>query len=121
MQKIVTLLLLSSALVISTSSQAQDKAKWKEMEEFHKVMSTTFHTAEEGKLEPIKTRSQEMIDKAVAWQKSTAPQGYDKKAVSSSLKRLVKGSKQLHSMIQAKAGDNEIKEKLSSLHDVFHE
>ena len=121
MQRIVTLMLVMTAFIISAQASAQEKAKWKEMEEFHSVMAATFHPSEEGKLDPIKTRGQEMVDKAVAWQKSSAPKGYDKKAVNSSLKKLVKGSKQLHGMIQAKAGDNEIKEKLSSLHDVFHE
>ena len=121
MQRIVTLMLVMTAFIISAQASAQEKAKWKEMEEFHTVMAATFHPSDEGKLDPIKTRSQEMVDKAVAWQRSSAPKGYDKKAVNSSLKKLVKGSKQLHGMIQAKAGDNEIKEKLLSLHDIFHE
>lgn len=114
-------MLAFTAFIITTQTQAQEKAKWKEMEEFHKVMSSTFHPAEEGKLEPIKTRSQEMVDKAIAWQKSKAPSGYDKNAVKGSLKKLVDGSKELNKMIKANAGDKEITEKLTNLHDVFHE
>ena len=34
-------------------------------EAFHEVMSKTFHPAEEGKLDPIKTRSYEMVQKAI--------------------------------------------------------
>jgi len=39
------------------------------MDDFHEVMAKTFHPAEEGKLEPIRNRSQEMQDKAAAWEK----------------------------------------------------
>lgn len=121
MQRIVTLMLLTTAFIVSSKSQAQEKAKWKEMEDFHSVMSATFHPSEEGKLDPIKKKSQEMVDKAVAWQQSTAPAGYDKNVVKPSLKRLVKGSKELNKLVKNNAADNVLKEKLSALHDVFHE
>ena len=120
MLRIVTLI-VSTVLIVSTSSHAQEKAKWKEMEDFHTVMAATFHPAEEGKMQPIKTRSKEMLDKAVVWQRSAAPEGYDKNAVKASLKKLVKGAKELNKMVNNNAADNELKEKLSSLHDVFHE
>ena len=119
MKKIACLLIATFALVAFT--KAQDKKEWKEMNDFHKIMSETYHPAEEGHLEYIKKRSQEMSDKAVAWQKSTAPEGYDKKKVEASLQKLVKGSKELNSMIKAKSSDKHIKEKLSGLHDIFHE
>lgn len=121
MQRIVTIILMSATLIFSSRSQAQDKAKWKEMEEFHKVMAATFHPSEEGKLDPIKDRSQEMVDKAVAWQRSTAPAGYDKKAVTASLRKLVSGAKEINKLVKGKAADDAIKEKLSALHDVFHQ
>jgi hypothetical protein len=120
MKKIVSLLMLAATIFGISSCQAQ-KAKWKEMDAFHEVMAQTFHPAEEGKLGPIKTRSQEMLDKALAWQKSTAPEGYDKKAVEGSLKNLVTGSKELHELIKTNPADNTLKEKLSGLHDIFHE
>jgi hypothetical protein len=101
--------------------QAQEKSGWKQMNEFHTVMSETFHPAEEGHLDPIKKRSQEMVDKAVAWQQSTAPEGYDKKKVDASLKKLVQGTKELNSLVKAKSPDKIITAKLSSLHDIFHE
>lgn len=121
MKKIVSLFVLFAALVITTPGQAQEKAKWTEMEEFHKVMSQTFHPSEEGKLEPIKSRSQEFVDKAVIWKNSTAPAGYDKSAVSKNLAKLVKGAKKLNSKIKKGASDADIKEQLKKLHDVFHE
>ncbi len=95
--------------------------KWKEKDDFHEVMSKTFHPSEEGKLEPIRTRSQEMVDKAIAWNRSTVPAGIDKKAVKGNLKDLVKGAKEINELVKAKATDAVLKEKLASLHDVFHQ
>ena len=112
---------LLAAITFAFSVHAQKKAEWKEMNEFHGIMSTTFHPAEEGDLEPIKTRSQEMIDKAIAWQKSTAPEGYDKKAAEETLKKLVAESKNLHKMVKEGSPDKELVAKLTTLHDIFHE
>jgi len=121
MKKMIAALVIVGSLLVANSSFGQDKVKWKEMEDFHAVMGGTYHPAEEGKLEPIRTRSKEMVDKAVAWEKSTAPAGYDKKAVSATLKKLVTGAKEIDKMVKAKASDQALKTKLSSLHDVFHE
>src|SRR5262245_54422060 len=119
MKKIASFLIVS--FVFIAFAHGQEKQKWKEMEDFHAVMSQTFHPAEEGKLDPIKSRSQEMVDKAVAWQNSTAPEGYDKKKVDASLKKLVTGTKELNKLVKAKSADKVLKEKLSGLHDIFHE
>jgi hypothetical protein len=113
--------LLAAAFVLIATVQGQKKEPWKEMKEFHTVMSETFHPAEEGKLAPIKSRSQEMVDKAIAWKKSKAPEGYDKNAVKELLKKLVEGTKELNKLVKENASDNVLTEKLSGLHDVFHE
>src|ERR1044072_9233511 len=112
---------LLAIMVSAKSLHAQEKASWKEMESFHEVMAKTFHPAEEGKFEPIRTRSGEMLEKAEAWEKSSAPQGYNKEAVKKSLKDLVKGAKEINKMVGEKASDEMLKEKLSTLHDVFHQ
>ena len=119
MKKFACLFIASFAMI--AFGRAQEKKTWKEMNDFHTVMSETFHPAEEGHLDPIKKRSQEMVDKAVAWQKSTAPEGYDKTKVDVSLKKLVQGTKELHNLVKAKSSNKMITDKLSSLHDIFHE
>lgn len=119
MKKIACLLFAAFAFIASVHTQ--DKKSWKEMDDFHTIMSETFHPAEEGKLDPIKSRSLEMVDKAIAWKKSTVPEGYDKKAVKKSLVILVKGTKELNRLVKEKSADNIITEKLTALHDVFHQ
>lgn len=121
MKNILSLLMVFAAVAVAKPVHAQQKAKWNEMETFHDVMAKTFHPAEEGKLEPIRSRSQEMVEKAIAWKNSTAPKGYDQDAVKETLKKLVKGAKDVNKLVQKNASDKEIKEELSKLHDVFHE
>ncbi len=118
MKKLV--LSLMFALPVLFAAAQTDSTEWKEKKAFHEVMSQTYHPAEEGKLEPIKTRSGEMVDKAKAWQKSTPPLGLDKPEIKKGLDDLVKGSKELDKMIRKGASDEDIKAKLTSLHDVFH-
>ena len=121
MKKIISLIAFISAILFMNPANAQQKAKWKELDAFHEVMSKTFHPAEEGKLEPIRSRSAEMLEKAIAWKNSTAPEGYDKTVVMENLKKLVKGAKEINKMVHKNASDKELKEELSELHDVFHE
>ena len=120
MKKFLPLLLICTAVVVAQPAHAQ-KAKWQELDAFHEVMSKTFHPAEEGKLEPIRSRSAEMVEKAIAWKNSAAPEGYDKTAVLGNLKKLVKGAKEINKMVKKNASDNALKSELSELHDVFHE
>lgn len=108
-------------LMITAFAFAQPKpSDWPELKDFHGVMSQTFHPAEEGKLDPIKTRSSEMLEKAVAWQKSAPPAEFNKPEIKKELKELVKGSKELDKMVKKNASDAELTKKLTALHDVFH-
>lgn len=96
--------------------------KWKELKEFHTVMSQTFHPSEEGNLEPIKTRSNEMAEKAQILAKSAIPTEFATPKIKDAVKRLNKGSKELNKLIKTgKASDEQIKTNLAALHDVFHE
>jgi hypothetical protein len=117
------MLAMLTAVVLTAGAFAQTAPtpmEWAELKTFHGIMSETFHPAEEGKLDPIKTRSGEMVDKAVAWQKSTPPAAFNKPEIKDNLKKLVKGSKELNKMVKKEAADADITKKLTDLHDVFH-
>jgi hypothetical protein len=121
MKKSLLLLIAVISFAGFNCACSQENARWKEMDAFHEVMAKTFHPAEEGKLDPIRTRSQEMLDKATEWQSSTAPKGYNQKAVKKSLKELVKGAKEINTLVKQNAADDILKVRLSKLHDTFHE
>lgn len=120
MKKLLFLAMAMATLFVSRNAAAQEKDKWAEKDAFHEVMSKTFHPAEEGKLEPIKARSGEMLQKAVAWKQSKAPAGFDKKKIKADLAELVKGVKKLDKLIKSNGTDAEIKTQLTALHTIFH-
>jgi len=115
------LLSVLTTLLFTQLSFAQSKFdKWPELKSFHGVMSQTFHPSEEGNLQPIKTRSLEMVNKADSLSKSNIPAEFNKKEVKEAINKLVIDSKKLHELIQNKGNDEEIKKSLSNLHDTFH-
>lgn len=121
MNAIKTLLILAVMMVTSNLSAQKISEKWPAIKAFHGVMSQTFHPSEEGNLEPIKKRSQEMVEKAEALLKSDIPEEYKTNAILASAERLQINSKALHKMVVSKSSDAEITKKLSELHDTFHE
>jgi hypothetical protein len=121
MKKIVLFVIALVTVAIASPGQSIEKAKWDEKDAFHEIMSKTFHPAEEGKMEPIKNRSAEMVQKAIAWKNSAAPAGYDKEAIEKNLGKLVKGAKKVNKLVRKSASDADLKEQLTELHNIFHE
>lgn len=111
------------ALMFTVSRASEMKpGSWAELKGYHGVMSTTFHPAEEGKLEPIKTHSAELAAAANAWLKSTPPAEFNKPTILAKLKLLDAESAALDALIKGKrATDAEITAALTKLHDRFHE
>ena len=92
---------------------------WKEIKDFHGVMSQTFHPSEEGNLQPIKTRINEMVEKAKVLKNSKVPAEFNKKGVQESLTTLVKQTESLKKTIK-KSSDTQITKDLTTIHDTFH-
>ena len=118
--KIKILAIIAFLFTAGVSAQSS-MDKWPALKEFHGVMSQTFHPAEEGNLEPIKTRSEEMMNKAAALLKSDVPADFRTTAILNAAEKLQKKSKILHKMVTDKAPDAEIVKSLTELHDIFHE
>lgn len=119
--KIKSLAIVLFLFAVNTLCAQSTFDKWPAIKEFHEVMSQTFHPSEEGNLEPIKTRSEELMNKAAAVLKSNIPAEFQTVAVLAAAEKLQLKSKTLHKMVQAKGSDAEIKKSLSDLHDVFHD
>lgn len=121
MMKIKAIAFLLFFLVANAVSAQSTFDKWPAIKDFHMVMSQTFHPAEEGNLEPIKTRSQEMADKAAALTKTDIPAEFRTKSILNSVEQLQKNSAALHKMVASKAADADITRALSGLHENFHQ
>lgn len=123
MNTVVRLCMLVLALSAVAIARAETKpGSWAELKAYHSVMSTTFHPAEDGNLEPIKTRSHELVTTVNAWVKSTPPADFNKPAIREKLLKLQTESVALDRLVQAKkATDAELKAALTKLHDCFHD
>jgi len=113
-------LVLFSLFVNSISAQSIFE-KWPEMNVFHEVISETFHPTEENNLEPLKTRSEELMKKAENLLNSNIPEEYRTKAILSALEILQIKSETLHKLVLSKASDTELKQSIIGVHDAFHE
>lgn len=113
------LFLVFSAL--TATAQTAKPAPWKEMLDFHDVMSTTFHPAEEGNLAPLREKAGMLVERAEAWKKSAVPAGYNREKTADTLKRLVKQCKIVRKGVKKGKTDAELTALITSAHDIFHE
>ena len=95
--------------------------QWAELENYHEIMSQTFHPAEEGKLEPIRKLAGELANRSQKWLASTPPKVYDTPNIKAILVKLNAETKALADAIAKGAKDEQIKTDLTALHDRFHE
>ncbi|AWI26041.1 hypothetical protein HYN49_09110 [Flavobacterium pallidum] len=91
------------------------------MKEFHEIISQTFHPSEEGNLEPIKSRSLELAQKAERLNMGEKPKEFSTKEILVATEKLQIKSWALHKKIKIGSSDKEITILLSEIHDIFHE
>lgn len=114
-------LIITLSLSISSLLVFGQKATWKEMQDFHKYMSATFHAAEDHNLVPLKEQSAQMLIAAQQWQKSNVPDGYDAKVAKPILKRLVTQCQKIDKAVKASKSDTELEKMINEGHEIFHE
>lgn len=119
--KFKTFAIIAFLVSLNSLSAQTTFDKWPAIKEFHEVLSQTFHPSEEGNLQPIKARSEELMNKATALLKSDMPKEFQTGPVMGASEKLQIKSKALHKMIQAKASDADITKALSEVHEIFHE
>ncbi|MEI6264265.1 MAG: hypothetical protein WCP74_04135 [Sphingobacteriia bacterium] len=114
------LFLFVVAAFLSVAGIAQ-QATWQQMEDFHSVMSKTFHPAEEGNLKPTKENAATLTVKAKAWESAPIPKGYDAAIAKPILKKLVASCEAIEAGVKAKKSDKELTALITKAHDDFHE
>jgi|CXWL01.1.fsa_nt_gi hypothetical protein len=121
MKKVQILFLMGILSLLRLTAYSQQTASWKEMEDFHVVMSTTFHPAEEDNLQPLKEKAGDLVSRAKAWEKSAAPGGFNGSVTKPILKRLVQQCKVIKEAVGKDKTDAELKLMISEAHEIFHE
>ena len=107
--------------LLTITVYAQQTVSWKEKEDFHAVMSTTFHPSEENNLQPVKEKADDLVNWAKAWEKSVAPVGFNGSVTKPILKRLVKKCKVMKEAVGKNKTDTELKTMITAAHEIFHE
>lgn len=104
----------------ATKSKKSKFDNWQALKDFHQVISQTFHPAEEGNLQPIRTRASEMVAKAKALQVSAIPAEFNKTGVKEAIAKLSKESQTIEKQVKKKDSDANITKTITNLHDTFH-
>ncbi len=104
---------------ISITAKTQD-GSWKELNDFHALVTEVLHPVEGGNLEPLKKNSQLLLDKAILWQKSHVPSLYQSAQISGQLKELVSDCEKLNDAVKLKRSNKELSSVAMSTHTEFH-
>ena len=120
MKKAIQLAVILLAFLPAVSFAQEKKASWPEMKNFHSIMASTFHPAEEGNLAPVKAKADSLFMAAQAWQKSPLPSNYKEIETKVALKKLVIRCAAVRKGVEANLTDVELKKLISAAHDAFH-
>lgn len=93
---------------------------WPEILSFHKTLAATFHPSEDGDLKPIKAKSGELVQNALALSKSKIPAPFKSEILLKPIQKLLQESKAVDKLVRSKASDKKIITALNKLHDSFH-
>lgn len=119
--KIIKSLLAIAAFFAFNSVSAQTiTERWPEIKAYHEVISKSFHSSEEGNLNPIKLNSELLVERAEALAVENMPEEYRSPKLIESIVVLKKDTKKVNDLVQRKASDDEITKALAALHDTFH-
>ncbi|MCC6816277.1 MAG: superoxide dismutase [Saprospiraceae bacterium] len=93
---------------------------WKEILNFHELLSTSFHSAEKGNFAIIKSQSSKLSSAAQALASSKIPNAFKSPQITSILKSLASEAKTLDKLVKKKSSDKKIMKALNSTHEFFH-
>ncbi|MEY2902081.1 MAG: hypothetical protein RLY89_1187 [Bacteroidota bacterium] len=109
-------LLCSFGLAVS----AQEKTTWKEQEQFHGIMSKTFHPSEEGNFKPLKEKSDSLVIVAKQWKAAKIPAGYKPKETAESIAKLLKQCETVNAAVKSNKDEKTLGSLMFEAHETFH-
>lgn len=123
MKRIAVLLGLFVSMGFAGFAQSSTAAKstgWTEMNNFHAVMSATFHAAEEGNLLPLKERVAELYRASKVWYASDIPATYKATETKATLEKLMLQCHEVWRNVDDKADDAKLTSLITEAHNTFH-
>jgi hypothetical protein len=118
-------LIMTVAILFSCSKKekhVEETSDWKELDSFHKIMADAYHPmTESGNLAPAKQLMNQLAGEAAKWSASTLPDKVNTPKMKESLQKLKIDARVLADNINKGTSDDVVKDKLTKLHDQFHE
>ena len=119
--KFLKSLFASANLLASDSASAKSFTEgWPQIKVYYEILSKTFHAAEKGKLEPIKSNSEILVEKGEQLSIEGMPAEYRNPKTIETLHTLNKQTKLVNELVKKDVEDAEIKVALTKLHDTFY-
>ncbi len=120
MKKIKIILIVGLLSCMHFFATAQEKSSWKELDNFHSIMSKTFHPSEEGNLNPLKEKSDSLVILAQQWKAALIPAGYKLAETEKGIKKLTKKCVALNTAVKNHIDDAALTTMLKEAHEAFH-
>lgn len=118
---LASLVLLALAFGCSTKEHHDEKAEWKELTSFHKIMAEAFHPLKDsGNVAPAKELASKLAEEAEHWASSSLPDKVNTVEMKSNLEKLKTDARSFADEVNKGATADVVKEKLTSLHMQFH-
>ena len=115
------------SLFASSNVLAQDSASlksfteaWPQITVYYEILSKSFHAAEKGKLELIKSNSEILVEKAEGLSIEDMPASFRNPKTIETLHTLNTQTKIVNDLVKKKVDDAEIKLALTKLNDTFY-
>ena len=93
---------------------------WKEMKAFHKLMSSSFHPAEDKNFKPLRAKADSLYMAAVTWQKSVIPANFKPTETKDALDKLVAETKGIADAVKTGIQDSDLFTLINNAHETFH-
>jgi hypothetical protein len=93
---------------------------WKEMKAFHKLMSSSFHPAEDKNFKPLRAKADSLYMAALTWQKSVIPANFKPTETKDALDKLVTETKGIADAVKTGIQDSDLFTLINNAHETFH-
>lgn len=114
-------LFASSNLFALNSATAQSFSEdWPQIKIYYEILAKTFHDSEKGDLQPIKTNSKILVEKAEELSIEAMPAAYRNPKTLETMLTLKKQTKLVNVLVEDNFTDAEIKIALNKLYEIFH-
>lgn len=117
MKKTLYLLLMVCLPWLVRSQETDD---WKELNDFHSLMSRTFHPSEEGNLAPLRMKSDSLVQAAQKWNKAPIPANFKPVETKEQLDKLENQCREIHAAVKAGKPDANLTTMIKDAHEMFH-